>query len=77
MSNFRGEVLSCSGRGKAFLIEIKIMLRSRDIRDFAERVKRYKVQTPRGKTVIPMAIYSIESENLEKLLAMAKAHDIV
>ena len=62
---------------KVFLIETKTTLRSRDVRDFVERVERYKVRAPRGKTVIPMAIYSIEGENLEKLLAMAKAHGIV
>jgi len=61
---------------KVLLIEIKTTLRSRDIRDLARKVDRYRERAPGGKLIIPIVAYSMEGESLGRLLNAAKAHGI-
>ncbi len=61
---------------KVLLIEIKTTLRSRDIRDLARKVDRYKERAPGGKLIIPIVAYSMEGESLGRLLNAAKAYGI-
>jgi len=61
---------------KVLLIEIKTTLRSRDIRDLARKVDRYRERAPGDKLIIPIVAYSIEGESLGRLLNAAKAHGI-
>jgi chromosome segregation ATPase len=62
---------------KVLLMEIKTTLRTRDIKDMAEKIEKYRAQAPSGKTIIPMIIYTIEGERLEKLINTAKLHGIM
>jgi hypothetical protein len=61
---------------KVLLIEIKTTLRSRDIRDLARKVDRYRERAPGGKLIIPIVAYSMEGESLGRLLNAAKAYGI-
>jgi len=61
---------------KVLLMEIKTTLRSRDIRDLARKVDRYRERAPGGKLIIPIVAYSMEGESLGRLLNAAKAHGI-
>jgi hypothetical protein len=61
---------------KVLLIEIKTTLRSRDIRDLARKVDRYRERAPGGKLIIPIVAYSMEGERLGRLLNAAKAYGI-
>jgi len=61
---------------KVLLIEIKTTLRSRDIRDLARKVDRYRERAPGGKLIIPIVAYSMEGESLGRLLNVAKAYGI-
>jgi len=47
---------------KVLLIEIKTTLRSRDIRDLARKVDRYRERAPGGKLIIPIVAYSMEGK---------------
>ncbi|PLC67084.1 hypothetical protein B7L70_09305 [Vulcanisaeta sp. EB80] len=62
---------------KVLLMEIKTTLRTRDIKDMAEKIEKYRAQAPSGKTIIPMIIYTIEGEGPEKLINTAKLHGIM
>jgi len=61
---------------KVLLIEIKTTLRSRDIRDLARKVDRYRERAPGGKLIIPIVAYSMEGKSLGRLLNAAKAYGI-
>jgi hypothetical protein len=52
-------------------------LRTRDIKDMTEKIEKHRAQAPSGKTIIPMIIYTIEGERLEKLINTAKLHGVM
>jgi len=61
---------------KVLLMEIKTTLRTRDIRDMARKVDRYRERAPGGKLIIPIVAYSMEGKSLGRLLNAAKAYGI-
>jgi len=61
---------------KVLLMEIKTTLRTRDIRDLARKVDRYRERAPGGKLIIPIVAYSMEGKSLGRLLNAAKAYGI-